>query len=88
MRQVNCDSCQNRVLVEKYSPIQLSVQWVSTADTVCPEFAAAARDGQASAFIPDCRSLRRCIDAAARDGRIPETHFTEPGPLPDPDSLP
>lgn len=87
MRQVTCDRCRNRVLVEKYSPIHLSVQWLRTADTVCPEFAAAAQHGQDSACISDCHSLRRCIDAAARDGRIPESRFTEPGPLPDPDTL-
>lgn len=87
MHQVNCDSCQNRVLVEKYSPIHRSVQWLTTADVVCPEFATAARDGQRSAFIPDCQALRRSIDAAALAGDVPETHFTEPGPLPDLDSL-
>ncbi|MEV6164895.1 hypothetical protein AB0L71_23825 [Streptomyces sp. NPDC052052] len=84
MQPVKCSACDTRVLVAKYSEIHTSVQWLSEAEDSCPRFAASAEEGRPSAFVPSCPPLRETIDAAVRDGLIPESRFSEPAPLPAP----
>ncbi|WP_067172608.1 hypothetical protein [Microtetraspora niveoalba] len=82
MRPLTCRRCANRVLVEKYSPIHTSVQWLGDARTDCAEFAGLAEAGADSAFVPTCGALRASIDEAVRAGLVPESRFGEPAPLP------
>ncbi|MDG3009747.1 hypothetical protein G4X40_06255 [Rhodococcus sp. D2-41] len=70
MQEVSCASCGNRVLVEKYSPVHTSVQWLDDAERVCPEFAARAAQGEHSKWIPTCPKLRASIEAAVERGEV------------------
>ncbi|WP_112469370.1 hypothetical protein [Streptomyces triticisoli] len=82
MQPITCHECGTRVLVEKYSEIHTSVQWLEDAEAACPEFARLAEQGTHSAFVSTCMALRRSIGAAVREGRVPESRFSEPAPLP------
>lgn len=82
MQPISCHECGTRVLVEKYSAIHTSVQWLGDAEATCPEFAAHADQGRPSSSVPSCLALRESIRAAAREGLIPESRFSEPAPLP------
>lgn len=70
MHELSCAACGNEVLVEKFSEVHTSVQWLADARSACPEFAEAARQGLEINRIPNCRKLRRSIDDAVRSGRI------------------
>lgn len=80
MRELNCTTCGNRVLVEKYSPTHTSVQWLDDA-AACPEFARRAALGEPSTAIPTCPSLRDSIDRAVYDGVL-ETDSLRSYPVP------
>ena len=81
MTPIDCHACGNRVLVEKYSPIHTSVQWLADAET-CPELREIAPAAGGTALVPTCAKLRASIHAADRAGEIPESAYAEPGPLP------
>ena len=81
MKQISCHTCGNRVLVEKYSPIHTSVQWLQDAGT-CPELREGATGAGGTALVPTCAKLRASIVAADRAGELPETTYAEPAPLP------
>lgn len=78
MQPVECGSCGNRVLVEKYSPTHTSTQWLADAETACAEFRAAAADGTHSMYVRTCSALSKSIDEAVADGRIAESYRTVP----------
>ncbi len=82
MTPLSCHACGNRVLVEKYSPIHTSVQWLQDARDACPELGEAATATGGTALVPTCGRLRASIVAADRRGDLPETTYAEPGPLP------
>lgn len=69
MESVRCNTCSNRVLVEKYSEAHTSIQWLEDADAACPEFAA-VRTGGDRARVPTCRSLQETIDELIVSGQI------------------
>ena len=69
MESVRCNSCDNRVLVEKYSDTHTSIQWLDDADKACPEFAE-ARGGDDRAWIPTCPKLQATIDDLTISGQI------------------
>lgn len=69
MESVRCNSCSNRVLVEKYSDAHTSIQWLDDADHACPRFAASrSRDGRAA--VPTCHLLQQTIDELTVSGQI------------------
>jgi len=68
--EVACSRCGAIVEVAKFSPQHTSVQWDAVAVLRCDEFSAAVADGQPSALIATCASLRSSIDAAVRDGLV------------------
>lgn len=70
LRPVDCQSCANRVLVKKNSPVHTSVQWLSDPVTSCPEFAARVAAGELSARIDTCPKLRTSIEQAMAEGRL------------------
>ncbi|MGB3301594.1 hypothetical protein [Gordonia sp. (in: high G+C Gram-positive bacteria)] len=81
MYEVTCATCSNKVLVEKFSPIHTSIQWTTDARTSCPEFVAAAEQGQDMDSFPGCTALRASIDDQVRTGKIPTNSFrAEPTP--------
>ncbi|MER5712685.1 MULTISPECIES: hypothetical protein [Streptomyces] len=70
MRPVECATCGNRVLCEKFSPAHTSVQWTADAAVVCAEFRDRVSEGATSARIRTCRALRSSIDRAVEDGTL------------------
>ncbi|EGD53406.1 hypothetical protein [Gordonia neofelifaecis] len=82
MYEVTCTSCSNKVLVEKFSPVHTSVQWMSeNSAAACPEFAERAKRGEDINHVPNCLALRDSIEAQVRLGNIPtDSHRQEPVP--------
>jgi len=78
MQPVTCRTCDNQVLVEKFSPVHTSVQWLAPAEEACPEFAHASGAGTPSRHVPTCGALRRSIDEAVRAGRVRESRYRGP----------
>lgn len=70
MRPVECVTCGNQVLCEKFSPAHTSVQWTADAAVVCAEFRNRVSEGATSARIRTCRALRSSIDRAVEDGTL------------------
>ncbi|MEV6060108.1 hypothetical protein AB0L62_08890 [Nocardia asteroides] len=70
MQPVECASCGNKVLAEKFSPSHTSVQWLDDAESACPEFARRAALGEPSSWIPTCPALRDSIVNAVRAGAL------------------
>ncbi|MFD1815301.1 hypothetical protein [Rhodococcus gannanensis] len=69
MESVSCNTCGNRVLVEKYSEAHTSIQWLDDVDGACPRFAEThTRDGRAR--VPTCRHLQESIDGLVLSGQI------------------
>lgn len=79
MQPIDCETCSNRVLVEKYSPTHTSIQWQNSAGVNCPEFRAQAEKGVQSMFVPACSALQTSIREAVREGRLRESGRTIPG---------
>jgi hypothetical protein len=69
MESVRCNSCGNRVLVEKYSEAHTSIQWLEDADRACPEFAE-ARTEVGRPWTPTCHKLRESIDDLTISGQL------------------
>ncbi|MFB7831124.1 hypothetical protein [Streptomyces sp. NPDC056056] len=70
MRPVECGTCGNQVLCEKFSMSHTSVQWTAEAGVVCAEFRGRVTEGGSSAGIRTCRALRASIDRAVADGSL------------------
>ncbi|WP_278265632.1 hypothetical protein [Nocardia sp. AG03] len=70
MQPVQCATCGNKVLAEKFSPSHTSVQWLDDAESACPEFARRAALGEPSGSIPTCPALRDSIENAVRAGTL------------------
>lgn len=70
MQEIQCATCENRVLAEKFSPSHTSVQWLDDAETACAEFARRAADGEHSNWIPTCTALRDSIMRAVDNGAL------------------
>ncbi|MFJ7984290.1 hypothetical protein [Streptomyces sp. NPDC096351] len=81
MQPVECATCGNQVLCEKFSPAHTSVQWTAEAGVVCTEFRGRVAAGGTSARIRSCRSLRASIDRAVADGSL--TAESPDGPAPE-----
>jgi hypothetical protein len=69
-RQVACDRCGAMVLAAKFSPRHTSVQWSQLSVRACAEFSAQVAQGQQTALIEGCASLRDSIGRAALAGRL------------------
>jgi hypothetical protein len=69
-RQVKCDRCGAAVQVAKFSAQQTSVQWTMASVLACAEFRARAADGQQSALVDTCASMRDSIEAAVARGHL------------------
>lgn len=70
MQPVECATCGNQVLCEKFSLAHTSVQWMADAAVVCAEFRGRAAEGESSARIRTCRALRDSIDRAIENGTL------------------
>lgn len=82
MESVNCHSCDNRVLVEKYSEAHTSVQWLEESRSSCPEMALHASMGDRT-WTPTCFALRDSINELADAGKLglSERSYPVPGRL-------
>ncbi|MFB7214910.1 hypothetical protein [Streptomyces sp. NPDC056255] len=70
MRAVECATCGNQVLCEKFSIAHTSVQWTADAAVVCAEFRDRVGQCGTTARIRTCRALRSSIDRAVEDGTL------------------
>ncbi|MFE7358966.1 hypothetical protein ACFU8Q_39255 [Streptomyces sp. NPDC057543] len=70
MQPVECVTCGNQVLCEKFSMAHTSVQWTADAAVVCAEFRGRAAEGGTTARIRTCRALRDSIDRAVEGGML------------------
>ena len=68
--QVQCRECDAVVLAAKFSSQHTSVQWDAAAVRECNEFARALA-GEQTPLIERCDAMRRSIEVAALDGRLP-----------------
>jgi len=69
--QVQCRECDAVVLAAKFSSQHTSVQWDAAAVRECNEFARRALAGEQTPLIERCNAMRRSIEVAALDGRLP-----------------
>jgi hypothetical protein len=69
-RRIECGRCGAAVEVAKFSAQHTSVQWSPAAVRACAEFAARAAEGEPSALIDTCASLRDSISRAVTEGRL------------------
>ena len=67
---VECARCGAAVLAAKFSPQHTSVQWTAASVRACAEFTARAAEGEQSALIDTCPSLRATIDRALTSGDL------------------
>jgi hypothetical protein len=70
LRPVTCERCGAIVLAVKFSPQHTSIQWSQASVRTCAEFSARVSDGEQTALIDACASLRDSIDRAAAQGRL------------------
>ncbi|POX57206.1 hypothetical protein C3489_00310 [Streptomyces sp. Ru71] len=70
MQPVECATCGNQVLCEKFSMAHTSVQWTAEAAVVCAEFRGRVTEGGSTARIRTCRALRESIDRAVEEGTL------------------
>ncbi|MFJ8542348.1 hypothetical protein ACIRFH_10095 [Streptomyces sp. NPDC093586] len=70
MQPVECVTCGNQVLCEKFSVAHTSVQWTADAAVACAEFRDRVAAGGSSARIRTCRALRGSIDRAVEEGTL------------------
>lgn len=78
MQELECRTCGNPVLVEKYSLTHTSIQWLEDASVRCAEFRALAQRGETIANVPSCSELRATVDDAVNSGRLVESGRTYP----------
>jgi hypothetical protein len=69
-QRIECDRCAAAVEVAKFSAQQTSVQWSPASVRACAEFTARAAEGEQSALIDSCPSLRATIDRALTSGDL------------------
>ena len=69
-QRIECERCAAAVEVAKFSAQQTSVQWSPASVRACAEFTARTAEGEQSALIDTCASLRASIDAALTEGRL------------------
>jgi len=69
-RQVECGRCGATAQVAKFSAQHTSVQWTMASVLVCAEFRARAADGERSALVDTCASMRDSIEAAVAHGHL------------------
>ncbi|MDI3408780.1 hypothetical protein [Streptomyces cavernicola] len=71
MQPVECLTCGNQVLCEKFSLAHTSVQWTADAAVACAEFRdQVAAEGGSSARIRTCGGLRASIERAVDTGEL------------------
>ncbi|MDQ8706049.1 hypothetical protein RCO28_26760 [Streptomyces sp. LHD-70] len=70
MQPVECVTCGNQVLCEKFSMAHTSVQWTAEAAVVCAEFRGRVAEGGTTARIRTCLALRGSIDRAVEEGTL------------------
>jgi hypothetical protein len=69
-RRIECDRCAATVQVAKFSAQHTCVQWSPASVLACAEFTARGADGEQSALIDTCASLRDSIERAVAEGRL------------------
>ncbi|MER6996384.1 hypothetical protein [Streptomyces sp. NPDC000410] len=67
---MECGTCGNQVLCEKFSPAHVQVQWTEDAAAVCPRIGARVAAGELSARVRSCEALRDSIDVAVAAGLL------------------
>ena len=69
-QRVECERCAAAVEVAKFSAQHTSVQWTTASVLACAEFRARATDGEQSALVETCASMRDSIEAAVAGGHL------------------
>ncbi|MFJ3583852.1 hypothetical protein ACIPPS_16675 [Streptomyces sp. NPDC090127] len=72
-RPVECATCGNRVLCEKFSPAHTSVRWSAPSAAVCPVIRARVAAGEPAGRVRRCEELRGSIEAAVASGALEVT---------------
>lgn len=75
LQRMNCVTCTLVVLVEKFSSVHTTVQWVDRADR-CPRVAVGDRPVGSSERA--CNDLHKTIDDAVKGSRLPLSHIELP----------
>ncbi|WP_455354325.1 hypothetical protein [Streptomyces sp. SYSU K217416] len=70
MQPVECTTCGNQVLCEKFSPAHTQVQWTDDAAAVCPQIGRRVAAGELSARVRSCDALRTSIAEAVETGLL------------------
>lgn len=70
MQPVECLTCGNRVLCEKFTLAHISIQWTAEAAKVCPEIRARVVAGECGGRVRACGALRASIDRAVDEGLL------------------
>ena len=70
LRPVDCERCGVTALVAKFSAQHTSVQWTIASVLACAEFRARAAEGERSALVDTCASMRDSIEAAVAHGHL------------------
>ena len=69
-QRIKCERCAAAVEVAKFSAQHTSVQWTTASVLACAEFRARATDGEQSALVETCASMRDSIEAAVAGGHL------------------
>ncbi|MEV5879492.1 hypothetical protein AB0L75_35795 [Streptomyces sp. NPDC052101] len=70
MQPVECRTCGNQVLCEKFSMAHTQIQWTDEATEVCPQIRARVAQGELAGRVRACQALRTSIDAAVEEGLL------------------
>lgn len=77
MQPVDCLSCGQRVLVEKYSPIHTGIQWPAPDSVLCPYRGGTIGVQNPRSLTRTCDGLSDAVRVAVRNGSLHESHRPE-----------
>ncbi|MDV6269679.1 MULTISPECIES: hypothetical protein [Rhodococcus] len=73
MAPVDCASCGQRVLVEKYSSIHTGIQWPAAENVRCPYRDIQVNTLQPGSLVQSCSGLSDAVQAAIESGKLRES---------------
>ncbi|TSD49948.1 hypothetical protein FFI94_029870 [Rhodococcus sp. KBS0724] len=73
MAPVDCASCGQRVLVEKYSSIHTGIQWPPTEKVRCPYRNVEVNTLPPASLVQSCSGLTAAVQAAVENGELRES---------------
>ncbi|MGG7100124.1 hypothetical protein [Rhodococcus sp. 24CO] len=73
MAPVDCATCGQRVLVEKYSSIHTGIQWPAGEKVRCPYRDVEVNTLQPGSLVQSCSGLTDAVQAAVENGELRES---------------